>query len=100
MGNNDIIWLQKWFMSYCDDDWEHQYGVKIRTIDNPGWLVEIDLLYTGLSGVKIENTLIENSESDWYSYMIKDGLFKGAGDPTKLNTILGTFRKIVESTED
>ena len=23
---DDMLWLQKWFESQCDGDWEHEYG--------------------------------------------------------------------------
>jgi len=35
--------LEKWYSAQCDGDWEHQYGVSIGTLDNPGWTLEIDL---------------------------------------------------------
>ena len=38
--------LSDWYESNCNDDWEHGYGVKIETLDNPGWLVQIDLFGT------------------------------------------------------
>jgi len=38
--------LQKWYEAECDGNWEHHYGVKIDTLDNPGWLVTIDLTDT------------------------------------------------------
>jgi len=40
----DIVkWLEKWFKSQCDGDWEHECGINITTSDNPGWIVEIDV---------------------------------------------------------
>ena len=33
--------LQHWYESQCDGDWEHEFGVKIGTLDNPGWMVDI-----------------------------------------------------------
>ena len=41
-----IKWLQEWYKSNCDGDWEHLFGVQITTLDNPGWLIEIDLTDT------------------------------------------------------
>ena len=41
-----IDWLQNWYCSNCDGGWEHSYGIKIQTLDNPGWHVEIDLMET------------------------------------------------------
>ena len=43
-------WLQNWFKSQCDGDWEHEYGVKIETVDNPGWYVVINLTGTECEG--------------------------------------------------
>ena len=40
--------LQRWYSSQCDGDWEHQLGVEITTLDNPGWLVRIELRHTPL----------------------------------------------------
>lgn len=32
----DILkWLENWYSSNCDGDWEHLYGITIRTLDNP-----------------------------------------------------------------
>ena len=40
----DILqWLQTWFAQNCVDDWQHFYGIKIETLDNPGWHIDIDL---------------------------------------------------------
>ena len=33
---NIISKLQDWYFSKCDEDWEHEFGVKIDTLDNPG----------------------------------------------------------------
>jgi len=41
-----IEWLQKWYADHCDGDWEHEYGIVIETLDNPGWSIVIDLKNT------------------------------------------------------
>jgi hypothetical protein len=28
--------LQTWYTEECNGDWEHQFGVDIGTLDNPG----------------------------------------------------------------
>lgn len=45
-----LTWLQEWYYSQCDGDWEHCYGVKIYASDNPGWCVNIDMLGTSVEG--------------------------------------------------
>ena len=41
--NNIIDWLQNWTMSQIDGDWEHELGISIRMLDNPGWLLSADI---------------------------------------------------------
>ncbi len=41
--------LASWCASQCDGDWEHQQGIKIGPLDNPGWSVKIDLTDTELA---------------------------------------------------
>ncbi|WP_203237204.1 Imm53 family immunity protein [Streptomyces gilvosporeus] len=31
--------LTAWYTSQCDGGWEHEYGIRIETLDNPGWSV-------------------------------------------------------------
>ena len=37
-----LDWLMNWYSAQCDEDWEHQYGVKLETLDNPGWSLIIE----------------------------------------------------------
>lgn len=34
--------IDRWFQNRCDGLWEHRFGVKIETTDNPGWLLTFD----------------------------------------------------------
>lgn len=34
-------WIMRWYASQCDGDWEHEHGMSIETIDNPGWALEV-----------------------------------------------------------
>jgi len=29
--NSNLTWLQNWYYSCCDEDWEHMYGIVIQT---------------------------------------------------------------------
>ena len=46
-----LTWLEGWYTRCCDGEWEHRYGVCIETLDNPGWLIRIDLTGTDLGSV-------------------------------------------------
>jgi hypothetical protein len=82
--------IQNWFAEQCNGDWEHTYGIEIESLDNPGWSVKIDLNYTDFQASKfiLENI---NDENDWISIKIEDDIFKGYGDPHKLELILQIF---------
>ena len=76
---NLLRWLNKWYISNCSDEWEHLYGVKIYTLDNPGWSVKIDLLGTDMEDISFDEISIYNSESDWIICRVKEDVFDGGG---------------------
>src|SRR5687768_2426637 len=41
--------LAAWYAARCNGSWEHKRGVVIETIDNPGWLLTINLDGTPLA---------------------------------------------------
>ena len=83
--------LQEWFRTECNGDWEHQYGVKIQTLDNPGWMVDIDLVDTALERRQFSSLVEERSEDNWIHCKIEGGVFKGRGGPGNLDELLLTF---------
>jgi Immunity protein 53 len=93
-----IAWLETWYAAQCDGDWEHSYGIRIDTLDNPGWSVEIDLADTELGGLIVQRVRHERSEFDWISYEVREGKFIGHSGPRGLHEILTTFRGLVESS--
>ena len=92
-----LIWLEKWFSFMCDGDWEHLYGIKIDTLDNPGWVVSIDILDTPLEMKKFEKVSKYVDDSNWICCQVKDGKFDGSGDISKLKEILEIFKKWAEN---
>jgi hypothetical protein len=91
-----LEWLQHWYAAECDGDWEHQFGVKIDTLDNPGWVVKVDLFETELHDLSIEYLHEERSEQDWLGIELLQQRFRGVGDLSKLTVILERFRQLVE----
>ena len=91
-------WLEDWYQKQCNGDWEHQYGVKIDSLDNPGWTVQIDLNGTRYEDMQNRHLLDDRStELEWIICNIKDGKFIGAGGPKQLGRILQVFRKWIEN---
>jgi len=91
-----MIWLQQWYHSNCDGDWEHNQNVIITTIDNPGWTVTINLEGTNLENHQFIETSSEISDLNWIYCRIKENQFRGAGGPHNLLDIVQVFRKWVE----
>lgn len=95
-----VLWLQEWYRQNCNGQWENFYGIKIETLDNPGWRVRIDLKETKYENLELKKVERDRGISDWITYEIVDGVFVGAGDCTKLGELLQAFREQVENTRD
>jgi hypothetical protein len=93
MNDTTISWLQSWLTLHANGDWEHQNGVKIESIDNPGWSVSIDIKGTDLEFKQFESISKDVNETDWVICRVKDGKFEGFGDLKKLITILIVFKE-------
>jgi hypothetical protein len=81
---NPLSDLQSWYLSRCDGDWEHQYGVKIETLDNPGWSLKVDLCGTDAEDQTFGRTKIERTEDDWISCWVEKNEFNAAMGPQNL----------------
>lgn len=95
---NSIEWLMAWYDSRCDGDWEHQYGVHIRTLDNPGWALDIDLAETPYADCILSGDLIQRSEQDWLFIEAKDAKFRARGGPKNLAEMIDHFAEFVSSS--
>lgn len=91
-----LEWLQEWFYSQCNGNWEHDFGITIKTLDNPGWDITIELFDTGVLLREKEYELIQLKDGGWYGYKVENGVFNAAGDPKKLNFLISIFQKLVE----
>lgn len=96
---NYIKWLENWYKDNCYDEWEHSYGVRIGTLDNPGWSVEVDLEYTNMEDKEFPELEVDNSDDDWIDCFVRNNQFMGYGDPGKLEEIIKVFKEWVESFE-
>ena len=90
-------WLNEWYKSNCNGNWEHCYGIKIETLDNPGWWVSIELNGTELENKNFEKIAITKSDEDWLFCRVEDNVFNSSGDPDKLIKILEIFKDWSES---
>ncbi|WP_410652829.1 Imm53 family immunity protein [Amycolatopsis sp. cmx-4-54] len=88
--------LQSWYADQCNGDWEHEFGIKISTLDNPGWHVVVDILETDLEGRKVERSESEPGAEGWIWSRSDGEKYTSACDPTSLAKALFWFRKFVE----
>jgi hypothetical protein len=92
MVDDNLVWLLQWYYNQCDGDWEHGNGIRITTIDNPGWFIKISLEETGLQNKSFQKIRIDRSENDWLRCFVDKEVFEGAGGPFNLPEILQIFR--------
>jgi immunity protein 53 of polymorphic toxin system len=99
---DELAWLMDWYVSQCDGDWEHRFGLEIGTLDNPGWSLAIDLAGTpwrGRSFERVSHNLTEEEaiegptgDKHWWVASIEDGAFKAFGGPRDLPAMIALFR--------
>lgn len=93
--NSALSQLQEWYLSQCDGDWEHGYGVSIITLDNPGWSISINLEDTELADVPFtelrENLGREENGLEWFLCTKQGSQFSGNGGPRQLERIISIF---------
>lgn len=84
--------LQEWYVSQCDGDWEHRFGMQIGTLDNPGWSLCINLEETELADVAFAE-LRENYDDDleWLICTKHEVQFCGNGGPRQLERMIEIF---------
>ena len=107
MSDPTLSWLMRWYLSECDEDWEHSYGVKIDTLDNPGWSLSIDLRETSLEGRPFSKVAHGEPAGDltdwrslgsWWVADVEGESFKASCGPLDLATVIQLFRDWVEAT--
>ena len=96
----DLVWLAEWFRRHCDGDWEHQYGVSITTLDNPGWSVQIDLAETTLASKAFDRVEIDDGDR-WVRVWKEDAppVLRGVGSPLELPAIVHHMRRWLDQND-
>ena len=86
-----LNWLQDWYNQQCDGLWEHAKRIRIGTLDNPGWMVDINLEETEWELKEFKTINDDRTENDWIMCKIENCIFKGRGGPLNLEEILKIF---------
>lgn len=99
-----IQWLQDWTKSQIDGDWEHELGISISMLDNPGWILSADVSNYG-DFLKETKPLGRDNDVDWIDFEIRViaktyVYIEILGDISKLNKILYSFKAIIDELEE
>jgi hypothetical protein len=92
----NIEWLNNWYTSNCNGDWEHTYGIRIVTLDNPGWSFKADIIDTVHEGKTLAIKEL-GKDDDWYTAHCDGDLFEAFGDTTKLGLLITLFKDFIET---
>ncbi|MEG3166682.1 immunity 53 family protein [Sphingomonas sp. LB3N6] len=96
MADDPLSWLQSFYRSLCDGDWEHSFGCDIGNVDNPGWTLTFDLTDTDFQSHLLDRCKEERSEDDWLHYWKEDVKFEGRCGPENLSELLTRFRHFID----
>ena len=90
--------LQEWYLSMCNGDWEHTYGLFISNVDNPGWSLKVELQDTNLYNCDFMNLKLQRAdEHDWVACKKEAGIFHGYCGPKNLEELLTIFLNWAEA---
>jgi Immunity protein 53 len=90
-----LEWLMAWYSSQCNGDWEHQHGIRIDTLDNPGWSLNVDLHETPHENQVLSARMTERSDNDWTFVEVKDFTFRARGGPGNLTEMVRLFAEFI-----
>lgn len=100
MADDPLSWLQDFYATLCDGDWEHSYGCDIGNIDNPGWMLKFDFTDTEYETATFGCVRIERSETDWLDCRKEGAIFASAGGVKNLWEMISMLRQFVEAAPD
>src|SRR4051812_31919657 len=97
MSSDGLERLQRWYRSNCDGTWEHGYGIHLDTLDNPGWMLKVQLVGTPLADVAFTKVELHRSEDDWLVCRVEERTFQAYGGPENLAEMIDTFLRWAEA---
>ena len=89
-----LSFLTAWFACQCDGDWEHDLGIRIETLDNPGWAVDIRLTGTELEGTVFDWRTADETDNVWLHWRSTGDMFEARCGPSDLARALAAFQAL------
>jgi hypothetical protein len=72
-------------------EWEHGYGIRIDTLENPGWRLHLGLHGTKRQDAASPKAALTRSQDDWISYWVEKEEFQVACGPKNLSEAIDIF---------
>ncbi len=88
---NKVARLSAWYAAQCNDEWHEDNGIEINTLDNPGWVLKVDLGGTSLEKTVYQEVKIDRSEEDWVVARRSGITFEAFGGANNLEEIIEIF---------
>lgn len=98
-ANDALEFLTTWFARQCDGDWEHDLGIRIETLDNPGWSVDVRIGDTALQGLVTEWHKQEQSPDEWLHWRSTGDMFEARCGPMNLSDALDAFQAFAQTAQ-
>lgn len=83
--------LQDWYLTRTDGELAPTYDIRIDTLDEPGWRVEVALDGTGLAGRPLDELAIQRTDSDWIHAWTDEHTLHIDCGPLNLTEAIKTF---------
>lgn len=90
-ARNTVAELAAWFASQADGDWEHGEGIRIESLDNPGWFISISIRGTELESEPFDAVDEERAADDWLRCWRTGSSWEAACGPKNLDEAITRF---------
>jgi len=99
MTNAALQSLAVWFVEHCDGDWEHDRGITIESLDNPGWAVDVGIGGTELEGHWVDWTQSDRNDDDWLHWRSTGTMFEARCSANNLERAIESFLAFAQAVE-
>ncbi|WP_083448670.1 Imm53 family immunity protein [Actinoplanes rectilineatus] len=90
-------YVLRWYSEQCDGDWEHEFGIRLESLDNPGWNLRIDIGGTDLEGVLLAWFRRDYEVGRWMMAYSDGVVFEANCDPSSLYLAVDEFKRLVDT---
>jgi hypothetical protein len=94
--DHPLSFMTGWFADHCDGDWEHDLGIRLATLDNPGWALDVSIGDTELAGAATEWHRNDKSDLEWLHWRSTGEMFEARCGVADLPRALEAFRMFAE----